>query len=753
MKSFLFKTSLRPHLRDLPPASTDGSYTQSEATVYNGKTVYLAWKAVVDKTSGAKDSDVTVSDPVNGAVTINVNMQSPVEFKYTLSFTLVNINGAEYKDASGKPYTFSKDFIIPRYITAEEKVNTEKTAFDASFSSTAETLPIKGSTYDEVTISYGSSNSDVYAVAANGDVTITRTLNNEPITLTVTFTCGETSVTHEEQFTVTARERTDAEKAEFEKENYSFDSAATTLPVKGSTYEDVTISYTSSNATVYSVATDGKVNIHKATTNTKITVTVTFTCGGYSDSFTTDEFTVPADNNLKLQKIIEGMTTTITDSITLPEGAVWAVKSGTAITITNGMATVTQPEFADGDAIVVLTATLGESTKDVEITVKAKDQACYAYIINPQLLSAKFYLTGEMVNTYYLKTSTFLTDAVVVYKEALTEGYKFYYLDGSAKKYFAVEKVGTHYNVKYLEEGNVFYHNAESNYWYTTADGDECFLGGSGEYNTGASYAISYVGNTNYYYMQFVETTDETQISDVAIATAESNAITVTTTITGAGSIDLANKAKVYGNEVTYVWTIETDTLSIGTISGNNKLTVTNPASDTTVTLKVVVTYKTATVNKTFTVTVKHKDATSTTTTTYTYTFTKKVFSSNSTKALGDISWTLAGDGDYWGYDGTKGQQLGSSNNPYKNLTLTSTTSFTKVSKIVINTSGGSNVDATFSIKVGNQVVLSSKTISKDASDYLTEIKTPIDGIVQFAYTQKSSKALYIKSITITYAG
>lgn len=504
-----------------PSASTDGSYTQSETTVYNGKTVYLAWKAVIDKTSGAKDSDVTVSEPVNGAVTIAVNMQSPVEFKYTLSFTLVNINGAEYKDAAGKPYTFSKDFIVPKYISAEEKVNAEKTAFEASFSSTATTLAIKGSTYDDVTISYSSSNSDVYAVATDGTVTVTPTLNDESIELIVTFTCGDASVTSKKQFTV------------------------------------------------------------------------------------------PADNNLKLQKIIEGMTTTITDSITLPEGVTWSVKSGTAITITNGTATVTQPEFADGDATGVLTATLGEATKDVTITVKAKDQACYAYIINPQLLKAKFYLTGEMANTYYLATSTFLTNAVVVYKEALTEGYKFYYLDGSTKKYFAVEKNGNYYNVKFLEEGNVFYHNAELNYWYTTAGEDECFLGGSGEHNTGSSYAISNVGKSNYYYMQFVETTAETQISDEAIANAELNAITVTDTITGAGSIDLSSAAKVYGNDVNYVWTIETDALSIGTISGNNKLTVTNPASDTTVTLKVVVTYKNATDSKTFTVTVKHKDATS----------------------------------------------------------------------------------------------------------------------------------------------
>ena len=54
----------------------------------------------------------------------------------------------------------------------------------------------------------------------------------------------------------------------------------------------------------------------------------------------------------------------------------------------------------------------------------------------------------------------------------------------------------------------------------------------------------------------------------------------------------------------------------------------------------------------------------------YSYTFTAKQFSANGTKTLGEVDWTLEGNGNYWGYDGTKGQQFGSGNAPYKSLTL-----------------------------------------------------------------------------------
>lgn len=138
--------------------------------------------------------------------------------------------------------------------------------------------------------------------------------------------------------------------------------------------------------------------------------------------------------------------------------------------------------------------------------------------------------------------------------------------------------------------------------------------------------------------------------------------------------------------------------------------------------------------------------------TTYSYTFTSKQFDANGSKTLGGVNWTLAGtNGDYWGYDGTKGQQFGSSKKPYKSMTLTSA-SFDNVTKITIETSGASSVNASFTVSVGGTQVGSSTKITATNTPYSFEPTTSLSGAVQFSYTQTSSKALYIKSITIEYS-
>ena len=136
----------------------------------------------------------------------------------------------------------------------------------------------------------------------------------------------------------------------------------------------------------------------------------------------------------------------------------------------------------------------------------------------------------------------------------------------------------------------------------------------------------------------------------------------------------------------------------------------------------------------------------------YSYTFTSKVFTANGTQGLGGVNWTLAGDGNYWGYDGTKGQQFGSKNEPYKSFTLTSE-SFDNVTKIVINTSGASSVSASFVTTIGDTQVGDSTTLPTNATDYTFTPPSPLTGAVSFVYTQTSEKAIYIKSISVTYGG
>lgn len=133
----------------------------------------------------------------------------------------------------------------------------------------------------------------------------------------------------------------------------------------------------------------------------------------------------------------------------------------------------------------------------------------------------------------------------------------------------------------------------------------------------------------------------------------------------------------------------------------------------------------------------------------YSYTFTSKQFSGNGTKTLGGVSWTLAGNGGYWGYESTKGQQIGSSSAPYKSMTLTST-SFSNVSKIVLNTSGASSINAKLNVYVGATLV-KTITLTTSATDYTIDV-SDLSGEIKLEYVQTSSKAIYIKSIAVDYA-
>lgn len=135
----------------------------------------------------------------------------------------------------------------------------------------------------------------------------------------------------------------------------------------------------------------------------------------------------------------------------------------------------------------------------------------------------------------------------------------------------------------------------------------------------------------------------------------------------------------------------------------------------------------------------------------YTYTFEEKVFSENGTVALGDIEWTLSGDGGYWGYDSQygKGQQFGSGKLPYTSLSLSTTGIQGSITKIILNTSGASNIAGTANITVGGNSFGEEITLTKTATDYTFEGSAT--GEIVISYTQTSSKAIYIKSITIEY--
>lgn len=134
---------------------------------------------------------------------------------------------------------------------------------------------------------------------------------------------------------------------------------------------------------------------------------------------------------------------------------------------------------------------------------------------------------------------------------------------------------------------------------------------------------------------------------------------------------------------------------------------------------------------------------------TYSYTFSAKQFTANGTKTLNNVDWTLSGDGGYWGYDGTKGQQFGSGGDPYTSLNFSTDDIPGTIESIVINTSGAKSINAKLVVTVGGVQYGTQQSLTASATDYTFTGSS--SGEIVFSYTQTSSKAIYIKSITVTY--
>ena len=135
----------------------------------------------------------------------------------------------------------------------------------------------------------------------------------------------------------------------------------------------------------------------------------------------------------------------------------------------------------------------------------------------------------------------------------------------------------------------------------------------------------------------------------------------------------------------------------------------------------------------------------------YSYTFEAKVFSENGTQALNGVDWTVTGDCPYWGYDGTKGQQFGSKNNPAKSVILTASAFTSNIDTITLNASMASSGSGKLAVYVGETQLGNVISLTTTATDYEFKATTPVSGTVRIEFTN-SARAMYLKSIGITFA-
>ena len=137
----------------------------------------------------------------------------------------------------------------------------------------------------------------------------------------------------------------------------------------------------------------------------------------------------------------------------------------------------------------------------------------------------------------------------------------------------------------------------------------------------------------------------------------------------------------------------------------------------------------------------------------YTHEFAKGELSVGDTSVeLDGITWYLDPAPEYIGWDNNdtaKGIQIGSSNKPSKTLKISTTGIIGTITKIVVNTSGASSIAGTLDVTVGGAAFGEQYTLTKTATDVTFEgVAT---GEIALNYAQTSSKAIYIKNITIEY--
>lgn len=125
-------------------------------------------------------------------------------------------------------------------------------------------------------------------------------------------------------------------------------------------------------------------------------------------------------------------------------------------------------------------------------------------------------------------------------------------------------------------------------------------------------------------------------------------------------------------------------------------------------------------------------------------------------KTLSNVTWdftlTKKNANYYLGWDSAnaKGVQIGSSKQPATQISLSTSEIPGTITSIVVNTSGASSIKATVNVSVGGTVFSPSPvSLTATATNYTFEGSA--EGEVVLSWANTSDKAVYIKSISITY--
>ncbi len=135
---------------------------------------------------------------------------------------------------------------------------------------------------------------------------------------------------------------------------------------------------------------------------------------------------------------------------------------------------------------------------------------------------------------------------------------------------------------------------------------------------------------------------------------------------------------------------------------------------------------------------------------TYTHEFVKNEITASGTVTLSDVDWDISAC-DYFGWDGQngKGFQFGSGTKPCATLKVSTNGIEGTITEIKVTTSGASSIVGTLDVTVGGAAFGEQYTLT-NASTEVT-FTGSASGEIALNYAQTSSKAIYIKSIAVTY--
>lgn len=326
-------------------------------------------------------------------------------------------------------------------------------------------------------------------------------------------------------------ERTPAEKLDVEAEKISIDAAVnfdTTidLPLKGSMYDDIVISWTSDNTCAVVDAENGKLTVSLQKEAQVVTLTATLSLG---DATKTVTFTVN----------VAAMPTVVPSVVTEP-------KADTAYKFYLTQKSLGKLYYINGEMSGFYMATTENSNEAINV---------YAEIVDGGF---KLYVKSSVDGT---KTYISIVEAT-----------------GSDGK--------SHINAIFsTENGCVFTMNTQYNTPVTTIGSDTYYLGTYGTNSTFGASKISYASTS--FVGQLATMIDTSSVSDTDKVAAEKDALTISKDeFNMDGSIDLALKGTTYG-DVQITWTSSDACAVIDSTTG--KLTVTLQKEAKTVTLTATI--------------------------------------------------------------------------------------------------------------------------------------------------------------------